>query len=188
MSTNNDIYDDGDLTLIVGENETHFRVSKVALCLASPVWRAMVSGEFVESTTKEVRLPTDQADAMRVLLLQAHLQFARLPSRPSFKTVSGIAELCEKYDVLSLTQDRLIEWVARFRVLQRLPPSSQGDLVTWARGWIWIGWTLKRWDYFCNAMEVLMQKASPVALSRLGDLPPGCEGRSYRLQPCSLTC
>lgn len=49
MSTQNDIYDDGDLTLIVGLEEVRFKVSRVAISLTSPVWRAMVSGGFVEN-------------------------------------------------------------------------------------------------------------------------------------------
>lgn len=182
MSTQNDIYDDGDLTLIVGPEEVRFKVSRVAISLASPVWKAMVSGGFAESGSNEIKLPADQPDAMRIVLLQAYLQFARLPTQVSLKTAAGIAELCEKYDVLSLARDRFVEWVAALRADFFIQPSDELALAEWGRCWIWIGWVLRTYADFSMAILKVVQTVSPVVLATMGDLPPNCSGMKVHLK------
>lgn len=75
----------GDLNLLVkhhGQDEI-FQVSSKVMSLASPVWRTMLDpdGPFRESKPDdgEVAFPDDQAEAMLIILLAAHLRNQEVP-------------------------------------------------------------------------------------------------------------
>lgn len=67
-----------DFTLIVGENlgpAREFGVSRLALCCASPVFRAMLAGPFIESTKKLLVLEDGNPEALLAVLRIAHMRF-----------------------------------------------------------------------------------------------------------------
>lgn len=75
----------GDLNLLVrhhGQDEI-FKVSSKVMSLASPVWRTMLdpNGPFRESKPDngEVAFPDDEAEAMLIILLAAHLRNQEVP-------------------------------------------------------------------------------------------------------------
>lgn len=80
----------GDRTLIVGtgENQKFFRVSSKAMSLASPVWKAMFTGPYRESTAEEISFPEAEPNALLIALRIAHLQFKDLPSSLDFQGFS----------------------------------------------------------------------------------------------------
>ena len=88
-----DIDPEGDLVLHVGAEfgyvprPARFRVSRVALRLASPVWKVMFTGKFAEATAEEVTLPEDSSAGVRILLLIAHLQFKKVPKYPTYPSL-----------------------------------------------------------------------------------------------------
>lgn len=94
----------GDL-LIVNQamRQKTFRVSSFAMCLASPVWRAMLipSGDFKEARPKngEVSFPEDEPDAMFTVLSAVHYQFQHIPKTLSSTNLLNLGIVCDKYDV-----------------------------------------------------------------------------------------
>ncbi len=98
----------GDLLLIVNQaaRQKTFRVSSFAMCLASPVWRAMLSpsGNFKEAHSKngEVCFPEDDPDAMFIVLSAVHYQFQYIPKTLSSKNWLKLGIVCDKYDVTKL--------------------------------------------------------------------------------------
>lgn len=98
----------GDLLLIVNQAERQrtFRVSSFAMCLASPVWRAMLSpsGRFKEARPKngEVSFPEDDPDAMFTVLSVVHYQFQYIPITLSRRSLLNLGIVCDKYDVTKL--------------------------------------------------------------------------------------
>lgn len=98
----------GDLLLIVNQaaRQKTFRVSSFAMCLASPVWLAMLSpsGNFKEAHPKngEVSFPEDDPDAMFTVLSAVHYQFQHIPKTLSSKNLLNLGIVCDKYDVAML--------------------------------------------------------------------------------------
>lgn len=104
-STSTTIYLDslGDLRLLVKDSDDRWRtliVSSSAMCLASPVWRAMLDpkSHFKEAEKQEVEFPDDDLDALLIILRVAHLKFRELPESLSFKELVNLAVVCDKYD------------------------------------------------------------------------------------------
>lgn len=98
----------GDLLLIVNQatRQKTFRVSSFAMCLASPVWRAMLSpsGNFREAHPKngELSFPEDDPDAMFIVLSAVHYQFQHIPTSLPSKNLLNLGIACDKYDVVKL--------------------------------------------------------------------------------------
>lgn len=79
-----------------------FTVSSKATCLVSPVWKAMLNGKFKEgASSREVRLPEDNARALEYVLNLVHFKFGRLWT-PTFSELKDIAVVCDKYDMAGL--------------------------------------------------------------------------------------
>ena len=88
----------GDLQLSTDTQD--FVVSSRAMCLASPVWRAMFDphGHWAKQSSGVVDLPEDDPDALLILLRIAHLQFSRLPEElAGYEHLLQLAVLCNKY-------------------------------------------------------------------------------------------
>ena len=91
----------GDLRLLVkgpGDKWTTLIVSSSAMCLASPVWRAMLNprSHFREAEKQEVEFPDDDLDALLIVLRVAHLKFRELPKTVSFDGLVNLAVLSDK--------------------------------------------------------------------------------------------
>ena len=104
-----DIDPDDETILVVGSGlkNMRFRVSRFAMRLASPVWKAIFTSAFVDATEDEIDLPGDMPDGMRILLLFIHLQFKRLPTEPSLAEIASLAQLCDQYDCAAIAEDRV---------------------------------------------------------------------------------
>ena len=100
----------GNLTLIVGpeDNQKTFTVSSAAMCLASPVWRAMLDpkGHFLEahSSDRKVSFPDDNPEALLLLLNVIHLQFLKVPQTLPTEELYEVAVLCDKYDTVTVVR------------------------------------------------------------------------------------
>ena len=100
----------GNLTLIVGpeDNQKAFTVSSAAMCLASPVWRAMLDpkGHFLEahSSDRKVSFPDDNPEALLLLLNVIHLQFLKVPQTLPTEELYEVAVLCDKYDTVTVVR------------------------------------------------------------------------------------
>lgn len=101
----------GDLQLSTDTQD--FVVSSRAMCLASPVWRAMFDphGHWTKQSSGVADLPEDDPDALLILLRIAHLQFSRLPEKlADYEHLLQLAVLCNKYGG-ALKPDGFLGWV-----------------------------------------------------------------------------
>ena len=118
---------DGDILLLLPSfnRVARFQVSSSALCLASPVFRTMLStgrgGRFKESKdlqekksgepTVEITLKDDNPDALAVILRIIHHQHDFVPESLSERNLWQIAILVDKYDLREVTKLWIELWV-----------------------------------------------------------------------------
>lgn len=109
-----DIDELGDLVLIVGPDKARFKVSSHAMRLVSDVWRAMLTGPFREANSNEINLEYDDPAAMEILLLLAHLRFAKVPKDLEWNTLISLTILCDKYNAAAVMKASKYgaEWLA----------------------------------------------------------------------------
>jgi len=134
------LHDSGDRTIIVGEKEAGqclYKVSSLAMSMASPVWRAMfnpVSGFRESNPDVPVEFPEDDPDVLLILLRIAHLQFHHLPKSISFAWLMELAVLCDKYDTVHLVQPFIENWMSPWTLL---------CLEAGYEDWLFIAWTFR---------------------------------------------
>lgn len=127
----------GGLRLLIKDKEQRWMtlvVSSSAMCLASPVWRAMLDpkGHFKEAKEREVEFPEDDLDALLIILCIAHLRFRQLPESVTFRGLVNLAVVCDKYDTVAIVRKWLPEWLA---------PWYEHDLSSGYEEWLSIAWT-----------------------------------------------
>lgn len=106
------IVSDGDLQLDFTKNLAQplgLLVSRKLLCIASPVFKAMLGDDsrFSESTTKTlnpngvqvVRLGDDNYTMMEIIMNVIHFQGRKVPPTLLFPQFDICARLCDKYDM-----------------------------------------------------------------------------------------
>lgn len=127
----------GDRSLIVGtgENQKVFRVSSKAMCLASPVWKAMFAGPFKEATAQEISFPEAEPNALLITLRIAHLQFKELPSFLDFHQLLNLAVVCDVYDLVSIVRPFLTGWITASRPIADRIGYEEWLLVAWTFGY-----------------------------------------------------
>jgi hypothetical protein len=127
---------DGDRCLIVGteENQKSFRVSSKAMCLASPVWRAMLTGPYKEATAKEIPFPAAEPGALIIALRIAHLQFRDLPSSLDFQELVNLAALCDEYDMVPIVRPFSTKWIHTLEPLAEKIGFEEWLFVAWTFG------------------------------------------------------
>ncbi|MCJ1473765.1 hypothetical protein MMC13_002416 [Lambiella insularis] len=97
-----DIDPSGDVVLVV--ERIRLRVSSKVLTLASPVWKAMFSSNFVEGTVLSkgspciVPLPEDNVDAISMLCNILHYRHQYIAKKPSAASLEQLAVVTDKYD------------------------------------------------------------------------------------------
>ena len=129
---------DGDTLLLlfpVG-GSARFQVSSSALCLASPVFRAMLGakGKFKESKSLqkrksgdppvEITLKDDNPDALAVILRIIHYQHDSVPESLSEENLWQIAMLIDKYDLRVATKPWINLWTQPYLSFAGLPLAS----------------------------------------------------------------
>lgn len=114
---------DGDTLLLLEEGTVQFQVSSSVLCLASPVFHAMLgaNGKFKESKSlrerkdgeppTEITLRDDNADALAVIFRILHHQHDSVPKSLSEENLWQIAILVDKYDLREATKLWVDLWI-----------------------------------------------------------------------------
>lgn len=173
---------DGDLTLFVGEDlgPVHrFRVSRSTLCMASPVWRAMLKGQFSESVEKNVSFPDDVPNALLVVLNIAHLRFNKVPREVSYVQLVSMATICDKYDTVAICRPFIQDWVQLWLLNQK------ASLLQNNEHWLWIFWVFGYEAEFCELVDDLRHRVYTDSKGRCitqtgryldGPMPPGLVG------------
>ncbi|QDS73114.1 hypothetical protein FKW77_001026 [Venturia effusa] len=150
-----DIYRNGDLILVVGEDfgpAHRFRVSRDTMCMASPVWSAMLSrdGQFCEAARKEVTFADDDPDALLLILQIAHLQFQEAYEVMELEELLEVAILCDKYDTVAMVRPFIPRWVEPF--LRRGYDELSGD-----EEYLTIAWTFGYHNEFEGFAKYLVE-------------------------------
>jgi len=128
------IDDEGDLILSVGQDtpggRTDFRVCSSALRRASPVFKAMLFGGWIESKPEQrnssrqgnaavtpdwtIPLPDDRAEPMEAILRMAHGDFmSGGASRFTLEQVYQLLIVAKKYQMAHLTSPYTHTWMSR---------------------------------------------------------------------------
>lgn len=123
---NGDEFDpDGDVFFAVFSHslgrQRLLRVSSKVLCLASPVFNAMLgptshfkeAEALRENETVVVPLNHDDADALVIVMNAVHLDGQSNPTRISFDLLYQIAVLCDKYDMTHVMRSSPLTWANR---------------------------------------------------------------------------
>lgn len=185
----------GDLRVLVqhGEQQISFQVSSKAMSLASPVWRTMLDpdGPFKESRPDkgEVAFHDDNAEALLILLLAAHLRFQDVPQELWFEQLRSVCIACDKYDCIGLVRPWISRWQAREIHLAGLEVYDQ---------WLFVAWTTGDEETFERVARRFVEisesngsKHCYVNWTVLVDMPPGIVGQCYLrsvFQIARLTC
>lgn len=137
-------------------------VSSTVMCLASPVWKAMLDprGHFLEANSsrapgsKEVTFYDDDVNALLLLLNIAHLNFDKLPGTVDLDGLWKIAVLCDKYDMVRVIRPWLPKWTEPFK-------DRQGAK------WAFIAWTSGDQSTFNSTVRIMVMNSR---VSSSGDL------------------
>ena len=129
----------GNLRLLVKESDDEWRtlvVSSSAMCLASPVWRAMLDpkSQFKEAERQEVEFPDDDLDALLIILRVAHLKFRDLPDSLSFKGLVNLAVVSDKYDTVGVVRRWLPQWLGPWYKESCSPGYEEWLSIVWTTG------------------------------------------------------
>ena len=103
--------------------------------LASPVWKAMLTGGFAESRKAVISLEDDDPDALLIVLLAAHLQHRQLPKELTFDQIVKLAVICDKYDTATVVQPFLHQWNSPYQSNCLEAGHEQWLSVAWAFGY-----------------------------------------------------
>ncbi|ORY01979.1 hypothetical protein BCR34DRAFT_438224, partial [Clohesyomyces aquaticus] len=117
-----------------------YLVSSKALCLVSPVFRAMLKGGFRESLRLEnhthashfIPIYDDDTQAMATFCGAAHFQTHLIPSQPSTEFMDKFATICDKYNSTGAFRYHatawLHNWIRLFGTMDNFTDSSLNDL------------------------------------------------------------
>ena len=111
-----------DLTLIVGTPEhphgqKAFRVSKSSMRHVSDVWTAMLTGDWAESSQKEIEFPDDSWESFLIVLNVAHFQISSLPENLNLHGLHHLALLTDRYNLSKAVRIGLDikQWLHKFK-------------------------------------------------------------------------
>ena len=146
----------GDLKIVIDidHEKTCVIVSSQALCLASPVWRAMLNPKsgFQEATSADrtIYFLDDDVQTLLLLLRICHLRFSEVPQTLDLDQLFETAILCDKYDIVTLIRPWLSKWQEPL-----LPQAGEDD----DEKWLFISWTLGDSVVFERIVEKLVLKS-----------------------------
>lgn len=178
---------DGDLRLAVmldGHDKT-FQVSSKAMSLASPVWRTMLdpNGPFREGKPDNsgIASPDDDAEALLILFLAAHLRNDEVPESVSFDQLLNICVLCDKYDCVRLVRSWISKWATEIKPVADDPEYEEWLLIAWTTGDVGSFERLARRivrECVTNDLKQCLIGSGKI-LSE--DMPPGVTGQHWKI-------
>jgi hypothetical protein len=131
------LFDSGDFIAVLGseeEGEVEVLVSSQALCISSPVWRALCFGSFLESAQKRTTFPDDDPDSMLLLFHIAHMKFNKVPAEMGLFDLHCLAVVCDKYDAAMLLQPWVRNWIEKNKSNSKRYGNEKLLLVFWVFG------------------------------------------------------
>ena len=134
-------------------------VSAKHMMLASPVFEAMLNGNFKEGRTLqsdsrvEVPLPDDDADTFRILLSIIHGRNRSVPRKIDLDRLVQVAVLADKYQMVEAVEAYSGAWIANLK--STIPAKLCGDLGRW----ICIAWVFGLAAEFSSTTKTLIQQS-----------------------------
>ena len=165
-------------------------VSSKHMCLASPVFKAMLQpGRFREGLYKnaagqmEVSLP-DEEEALIVIILNiVHGHNRRVPKKVGLELLTKLAVLADKYQMVEAIEWCSNTWIDNIIAVEGLPHGDWGDYRDTQR-WIAVSWVFKRQKEFSTVTRAAVM-ASGSSLSEETDselpIPQKLMGKPPRL-------
>jgi hypothetical protein len=138
--------------------EVIIRASSRHLTFASPVFRAMLERKFSESNTLrmtgsvEIPLPGDDPDALLIVLNAVHGRFRAIPLTVDLETLTQIAVLVDKYDLLEPVELLADFWFDNLK--PNIPEVYTDDIPSW----ICICWVLNKPTEFERTTRIAMRR------------------------------
>lgn len=156
-----DIVPYGDLILEVDSpvGLARFKVVSAVLCLASPVFRAMLGPDSnfkeacelrdAEASTEPYVIPLEDTDprALAVILNAIHLRNDYVPQSISFANLYELAVICDKYDCAAAVTLWVFIWIKSWKDLALQPGYEK---------WLFIAWTFKNEDVFASLSKKII--------------------------------
>jgi hypothetical protein len=148
-------------------NKVHLIVSSKHMCLASPVFKAMLGRGFKEGDQLrekgriEVPLPDDDAAALEILARLIHGRFTTIPAVVSLPLFTQIAILVDKYRMPEILHLNVSGWSTALNL-------GDGSRISWPDRlrWLCISYVLRRYVEF-NAITQTICRESDRSVARL---------------------
>lgn len=145
---------DHDLTLNIKNDDgpiiCRYRVYKRILCIASPIWRAMLIGKFMEADCQNPEMPLvdDDPEALLTVLRIAHHRTYEAPRALSLPQLVKIATVCDKCDTVAICRLHIDNWMTP--LLLRLTYLTPGN-----ETWLWCAWVFGYHETFSEIVNKL---------------------------------
>ncbi|XPS71856.1 hypothetical protein M3J09_004033 [Ascochyta lentis] len=98
-----------------------FLVSQSCLQDLGPRWQSLLCnrsrdrlGEAFSASPKTISLRDEDANAMRLIMHVAHLQFTKLPKSLDFQDIVHLADIAARFDAHGLVASHIDAWVAPY--------------------------------------------------------------------------
>lgn len=164
-------------SIILLNQPVHMRVSSRHLMLASRVFGAMLDEcKFKEGTTLhsegsvEIELPDDDPDAFAILLDILHARTREVPRKVSLHTLTQIAILVNKYEMLVAVEIFSDIWIRRLS--KRGLPDNYSFFREEMLSWLFISWVFEKPKIFKPMTKSMIQQASHAVDQDLDSDPP----------------
>jgi hypothetical protein len=155
--------------------DCHVLVSSKHLILASPVFKAMLQGEFKESLKLretgelELLLPDDDPDVFLILLNILHHRMKKVPRLVSLVRLTELAILVDKYQMQESVEVFSDMWIDGLKGQKGdVPESLTQDVLPW----LCISWVFRKEKPFQKVTKILMHESDEdMGGEELQDLP-----------------
>lgn len=165
-------------SIILLNQPVHMRVSSRHLMLASRVFDAMLDEcKFKEGATLhskgsvDIELPDDDPDAFAILLDILHGRTREVPRKVSLLTLTQLAILVNKYEMLIAVEIFSNMWIRRLS--KRGLPDNYSFFREDVVSWLFISWVFEKPKIFKSMTGLIIQQASHILLDQdlESDLP-----------------
>ncbi|KAK3061254.1 hypothetical protein LTS18_006680 [Coniosporium uncinatum] len=167
-----------DLILVAVSSDsekTVFNVSAEVVALMSRAWDAMLTGPWKEGSSSEIELLDDDAGAVHIVLLIAHLQTKQLPKQVDFETLINLAIFCDKWDTVHFVRPHTRDWLKQWK-----PHATDAG----NEGLVFVAYTFGDLETF---KTVACHLVRTVTVSSCGQYPVTKEGKVLDKLPPSVT-
>jgi hypothetical protein len=181
-----------NLTIVVGgfaQLPKKFPVVLETLCLASPMWRAMLrrGGPWLENDAEEVAFPDDDPESFELVLQIIHGQFHSLPDKISTEMLVQLAVLCDKYQMANVIRKPFVEnWMQPWKKDDRnheyeilagywslRPKRTNVD----CQSLLFVAWTFGLESHFTCHLRHVIAKTRNGEVLKARFMPDGMEGK-----------